>query len=136
VGEGAGQRKKRVTTAAANGSRRRARPLVSAGAVRRWARAAGIEVPDGAIDEQVVDLYLARTHDVPNQAGTVIVLAARAPQPPESVVPSRGGPGFGPPPCPDCSAPGYLDHIDLTHGSQSNRCRACGCRWETAPVTV
>ncbi|MEY2570723.1 MAG: hypothetical protein QOE63_1073, partial [Acidimicrobiaceae bacterium] len=80
--------------------------------------------------------YLARTHDVPSQVGTVIELASRTALSPEPVVPARGVPGFGPPPCPDCSAPGYLDHIDLTHGSQSNRCRVCGCRWDSALVTV
>jgi hypothetical protein len=104
--------------------------------VRRWARAAGIEVPDGPIDQQIVDLYLSRTRDVPSQPGTVIDLTSRAERTPAPVAPPRGVPGFGPPPCPDCGSPGYLDFIDVVHGSQSNRCRACGCRWQSVLMTV
>jgi hypothetical protein len=36
-----------------------------------------------------------------------------------------------PPPCPECGAPGYLDHIDLRRETQSQHCRACRHVWSS-----
>jgi hypothetical protein len=84
-----------------------------------------MEMPDGPIDEQIVDLYLERTTDRASRPGSAIELVVPSPRAP---VPARpvGMPSFGPPPCPACCEPGYLEFIDMARNAQSNRCRACG----------
>jgi len=117
-------------------TRRRRRPLVAREAVLRWAFAAGIEVPDGPLDDLVIDLYLnrddcARAHS----PGIGFELVRPEPEPVPDAEPAPqpvNRHAFGPEPCASCGGPGYLDYVDLVRRTQSQRCRRCGSTWVTS----
>jgi len=56
----------------------------------------------------------------------------------EAAVARRHHPVWGQPnPCPDCGGPAYLEHIDVRHHVQEQRCKQCGLVFETAdPAAV
>ena len=33
--------------------------------------------------------------------------------------------------CPQCSGPGYLEHINLVRETKTQSCKSCDHRWET-----
>jgi hypothetical protein len=108
----------------------------------RWAWAAGIEVPDGPLDDMIIELYLDRDqHRVEPEAETDVVdLTSSAPPAitadtviaPPRPVPAPMPELFGPQPCLSCGGPGYLDHVDLVRRTQTQRCRFCQTSWVTA----
>jgi hypothetical protein len=126
--------------------------LVARDAVVRWAFAAGIDVPDGPLDDMVVELYLNRDDCGRPTPGAGFELIRSEPQPepsppPVVVEPAPAAPSvaltpapvapsnFGPEPCASCGGPGYLDHIDLVRHIQFQRCRRCATAWQT-PIVI
>ena len=87
---------------------RRRGPLVSPEAVRRWASTIGLELEDGRLDRDVIDLYLEHRHRDGDTGRAAQAPTAR---------------------CPRCGRLGYLDHIDMVQTTQTQRCAPCGVTW-------
>ena len=65
-------------------------------------------------------LFRQKNREVPQQ-----LIDLRAPEP----APLQ----FGfPTPCPECSAPGYLDSIDVTERVMYQHCPSCWTKWTTS----
>ena len=101
------------------------RPLVATEAVIRWASETGIDVPDGPLDDTIVERYLQRdgrsarvTRRIDLRGPATTALSA----------------AFGPEPCRRCGGPGDVDYIDIERRTQSQRCRRCGVSWESMLV--